>query len=74
VSDAGEKYASETQKLAEILSGTQGLKKLFKNTQWTVGQLSFVAGHKSVSASVCHDLRLKFGIIKEDSVKVITNL
>jgi hypothetical protein len=38
VSDTGEKYVSETQKLAEIqhLAVTQGLKKLFKDTQWTV--------------------------------------
>ena len=35
VSDKGEKYVSETQKLAEIqhLAVTQGLKKLFKDTQ-----------------------------------------
>ena len=31
-------------------------------------------GHKSVSASVRHDLLLKFGIRKEDRVKVIKNL
>ena len=32
------RYVSETQKLAEIqhLAVTQGLKKLFKDTQWTV--------------------------------------
>jgi len=54
VSDTGEQYVSETQKLAEIqhLAVTQGLKRLFKDTQWTVEQLSFVVGHKSVSASV----------------------
>jgi hypothetical protein len=53
VSDTGETYVSETQKLAEIqhLAAVQGLKILFKDTQWTVEQLSFVAGHKSVSAS-----------------------
>ena len=33
-----------------------------------------MAGHKSVSASVCHDLLSKFGINKEDRVKVIKNL
>jgi hypothetical protein len=66
---------SETQKLAETqyLAVTQGLKKLFKDTQWTVEQLSFVAGHKSVSASVWHDLLLKFGISKEDRVKIMRN-
>ena len=37
-------------------------------------QISFVAGHKSVSASVWHDLLSKFGIGKEDRVKVIKNL
>jgi hypothetical protein len=76
VSDTGERYVSETQKLAEIqhLAVTQGLKKLLKDTQWTVEQLSFVAGHKSVSASVWQDLLLKFGISKEDRVKVIKNL
>ncbi len=67
---------SETQKLSEIhhFTVTQGLKKLFKDTEWTVDQLSFVVGHKSVSASVCHDLLLKFDIGKEDRVKVIKNL
>ena len=46
VTDTGEKYVSETQKLAEIqhLVITQGLKRLFKDTQWTVEQLSFVTG------------------------------
>ncbi len=53
---------------------TQGLQKLFKDTQWTVDPLSCVVGHKSVSASVCHDLLLKFSIRKEDRVKVIKNL
>ena len=33
-----------------------------------------MAGHKSVSASVWHDLLSKFGINKEDRVKVIKNL
>jgi hypothetical protein len=53
VSDTGERYVSETQKLAEIqhLAVTQGLKRMFRDTQWTVEQVSFVAGHKSVSAS-----------------------
>jgi len=76
VSDTGEQYVSETQKLVEIqhLTITQDLKKLFKDTQWTVEQVSFVVGHKSVSASVCHDLLLEFGIGKEDRVKVIKNL
>ena len=76
MSDTGEKYVSETQKLAETqhLAITQGLKRLFKDTQWTVEQLSFVVGHKSVSASVCHDLLSKFGISKEDRVNVIKNL
>ena len=48
------KYVSETQKLEEIqyLVITQGLKRIFKDTQWTVEQLSFVVGHKSVSTSV----------------------
>ena len=36
--------------------------------------MSFVEGYKSVSTSVCHDLILKFGISKEDRVKVIKNL
>ena len=58
VSDTGAKYVSETQKVVEIqhLVITQDLKKLFKDTQWTVEQISFVVGHKSVSVSVCHDL------------------
>ena len=52
VSDTSEQYVSETQKLAETqhLAVRQGLKSLFKGTQWTVEQLSCVAGHKSVSA------------------------
>lgn len=37
-------------------------------------QLSFVAGHKSVSASVWHNLLSKFGIGKDDRAKVIKNL
>ena len=67
VSDTGERYVSETQKLAEIqhLAATQGLEN---------EQLSFVAGHKSVSASVWHVLLLKFGVSKEDRVEVIKNL
>ena len=36
--------------------------------------MSFVTGHKSVSGSVCHDLLSKFGIRKEDRVKVSKNL
>ena len=54
VSDAGHEYVTETQQLAEAqhLPVTQGLQKLFKDTQWAVEQLSFVVGHKSVSASV----------------------
>jgi hypothetical protein len=39
-----------------------------------VEQLSFVAGHKSVSASVWHDLLSKFSIGKKDRAKVIKNL
>ena len=76
MTDTGEKYVSETQKLAENqhLAITQDLKRLFKDTQWTVEQLSFVTGHKAVSASVCHVLLSKFGISKEDWVKVIKNL
>ncbi len=67
VSDTGEKYVSETQKLAELqhLDVTQGLQKLFKDTQWTIEQLSFVSGHKLVSVIVWYDLLLKFGISKE---------
>ena len=76
VSDAGDQYVAETQKLAETqhIAVTQGLKGLFKDTQWTVEQLSFVAGHKSVSASVWHNLLSKFGIGKDDRAKVIKNL
>ena len=76
VSDTSGRYVSETQKLAEIqhFAVMQGLKMLFKDTQWTVEQLSFVGGHKSVSVSVCHDLLLKFGVSKEDRVKAIKNL
>jgi hypothetical protein len=76
VSDAGHEYVSETQQLPEAqhLAVSQGLQKLFKDTQWTVDQLSFVTTHKSVSASICHDLLLKFSIRKEDRVRVIKNL
>jgi hypothetical protein len=54
VSDAGQEYVVETQQLAEAqhLAVTQGLQKLFKDTQWTVERLSFVVGHKSVSVGV----------------------
>jgi hypothetical protein len=75
-SNAGHEYVAETQKLPEVqhLVVTQGLQKLFRDTQWTVDQMSFVTGHKSVSASIWHDLLLKFSIRKEDRVKVIKNL
>ena len=33
-----------------------------------------MTGHKSVSANAWHDFLLKFGISKEDRVKVIKNL
>jgi hypothetical protein len=38
VSDSGQEYVSETQKLVEAqhLAVAQGLKKLFRDTQWTV--------------------------------------
>jgi hypothetical protein len=67
---------TETQQLAEAqhLAVMQSVQKRFKDTQWTVAQLSFVTGHKSVSASICHDLLLKFRIRKEDRVRVIKNL
>ena len=54
VSDAVEGYVGETQRAAidQDLAVTRGLKKLFKDTQSTVEQLSFVTGHKSVPASV----------------------
>ena len=52
------------------LAGTQGLRKGFKDTQWTVEQLSFKVVHKSVSASVWHDLLLTFGVSKEDRVSI----
>ena len=76
VSDAGQEYVSETQQLveAQYLAVTQGLQKLFKDTSWTVDQLSFVTGHKSVSVNIWHDILLKFSIRKEDRVKVIKNL
>jgi len=51
------------------LAVTQGLEKLFKDTQWTDEQLSFVTGHKSVSASVWQNLISKFGIRKDDRLK-----
>ena len=67
---------SGTQELAEAQHHvvTQGLKNLFRDTQWTVEQLSFVTGHKSVSTSVCQDLLLKVNIRKGDIVKVIKKL
>ncbi len=47
VSDVGHEYAVETQQLAEAqhLAVTEVLQKLFRDTQWTVAQLSFVTGH-----------------------------
>lgn len=53
---------------------TQGLKKLFKDTKWTVEQLSFVTGHKSVLSNVWHDLISKFGISKDDRLKIMKRL
>jgi len=55
-------------------SVTQVLKKLFKDTQWTVEQLSFVARHKSVYAIPWYDLLLKFGVSKEERIKIMKNL
>jgi hypothetical protein len=76
--DDEDRQARFWRRLAEDqhLAVTQDLQKLFKDTELTVEQLSFVVGHKSVSASICHDLLFKFSIRKEDSlrVKVIKNL
>jgi hypothetical protein len=54
VSDVGHEYVTETQQLTETqhLTVTADLQKRFEDTQWTVDQLSFVTGHKSVSASI----------------------
>jgi hypothetical protein len=60
--------------VATLCTVTRDLQKLFKDTQWTVTQMCFVTGHKSVSASIWHDLLLKFSIRKEDRVRVIKNL
>jgi hypothetical protein len=62
VSDAGETYVAETQGVAELshklqhLAVTQSLKKLSKDTQWTVEQLSFVVGHKAGLQAYCKAL------------------
>ena len=58
MSESGERYAAETQRVAELqhFDVTQGLTTLFRGTQWTVEPLSFVEGRKSMSASVWHDL------------------
>ena len=47
---------------------------MFKDTKWTIEYLSFVTGYKSVSASVRHDLISKFGISKDDRLKIMKNL
>ncbi len=54
VTDTGEKYVSETQKLAETqhLVITQGLKRLFKDTQWTV-EVDVLRGGEQVGVSKC---------------------
>jgi hypothetical protein len=54
VERSNKRYVTETQKVAELQypAVTQSLQKLFKDTQLTVEQLSFVAGHKLVSVSV----------------------
>jgi hypothetical protein len=44
------------------------MKQIFKKA------LPICVWHKSVSASVCHDLLSKFGIGKDDRAKVIKNL
>ena len=62
MSDAGERYVAKTQRV------------VVKDTQWTVEQLLFESGHKSVSASIWHDLLLKFGVSKEDRIKIMKNL
>jgi hypothetical protein len=49
---SGETYAAETQRVAELqhIAVTQGLEKLFRDTQTTVDKLSLVAGQKSVAS------------------------
>ena len=81
VSDAGERYVTETQRVAELqhLAVTQILKKLLKNTQWTVEQLSFVAGHKSVIPSLGVSKPMtrpisKFGVSSDDRLKIRESL
>jgi hypothetical protein len=52
----GRVYVSETQKLTQKLTETQhldetqDLKKLLRDTQWTVEELSFVVGHNRWSS------------------------
>jgi hypothetical protein len=41
---------------------------------WTVEQLSFVTGHKSVPANLWHDLISKFGMSKDDRLKIMKGL
>jgi hypothetical protein len=48
--------------------------KLFKDTQWTVEQLSFVTGHKLMPANVWHGLISKFGISKDIRFKIMKGL
>ena len=62
MSDAGERHFAETQRI------------VVKDTQCTVEQLSFEAGHKSVSGSIWQDLLWKFGVSKEDRIKIMKNL
>ena len=71
MSDVGERYATETQRVAELqhLTVTQDLKKLFEDTQWTVEQLSCVAG-----IGVCRLLSRAYHdrilICKDDRLKI----
>ena len=74
MSDVGERYATETQRVAELqhLAVTQDLKKLFEDTQWTVEQLSCVAGIGvcRLMSRAYHDRIL---ICKDDRLKIAKN-
>jgi hypothetical protein len=68
VADVIVMYLAKTQRVAELqqLALMQDLKKLPKDTQWTVEQLSFVAGHESVILGLWCDIISKFGVKKDD--------
>ena len=75
VSDIRDKYIADARKFeicgasAPHATITQSLKPLFAGTQWTLEQLSFIAGRKSVNKLIS-----KFGLSEVDGLRIVKGL